>query len=118
MIRKDKNIISYNGKNYPVFPVESQNAFLEVGIVTFRYFPKDSLLIATDAFMKIFGPRRFYDNMPYSIANDIVADKDRGILYNMAKKVDSGEKKVVAEMHSKNGRIYRVTMVTINSDKD
>ena len=118
MIRKDKNIISYNGKNYPVFPVESQNAFLEVGIVTFRYFPKDSLLIATDAFMKIFGPRRFYDNMPYSIANDIVADKDRGILYNMAKKVDSGEKKVVAEMHSKNGRIYRVTMVTIKSDKD
>lgn len=117
MPKQEENVIFYKGKKYPMFSLESQRAFLEIGMVTFRFFPKDNLVITTDAFISRFKVERFYTTLS-SIGDTLIAEEDRCFLYEMATRLNAGEKKIVVEVHSKAGNLFRVTLVTIKTDKD
>ncbi len=114
----DLNSIEYNGKKYNLLQKEIQQAFLEVGILTFRYYPQEKLMITSDFFREVLHSEKIYTNMPYSLADSLIHEDDREALCQMADKILAGEKKVVAELRTRKGRFSRVTIVAIEWDKE
>lgn len=110
----EKKVVSYNGREYPVFPSESQRVFKESGIDAFMYFPEDRLLIASESFRETFDAEQFYPSMPDSIIPKIL-DSDVPRFREFVKKIDSYEEKAVAEIHAHDGKLYRVTMFPVKN---
>jgi len=107
----------HNGKTYKILSSFFHDAFAEIGILTFRYFPQDKLLMCSEPFMKHLHCERFYDNMPSSFANKFFSKDDQKRIIDMAKRLDAGEKKVSEVLTSKENHTSLVTAVAIELDK-
>ena len=60
--------VLYKGKTYYEPDRRAQQALVSAGIYSFRYYPKDSLVVAADLTVENFGCEKFYDPMPQSMA--------------------------------------------------
>ena len=95
-----------------------QDALLAIGILTFRYYPQEKLLIASDNFVSVLKAEKIYTNMPKSLADSFIAEEDRAILYDMATRIDNGERKVSEILATRSGRLSRVTICAIETSPD
>ncbi len=118
VINKNPNSINFNGKTYNFLSREMQDALLAIGILTFRYYPQEKLLIASDNFVSVLKAEKIYTNMPKSLADSFIAEEDRAILYDMATRIDNGERKVSEILATRSGRLSRVTICAIETSPD
>ena len=111
--------VTYNGKEYYEPEIETQMAFAECEMHTFRYYPKERLMIASDFFVNAFDTPKFYPDMPESLADSFILPEDRSLLYELYNSVHSGKRKSTAILRTVRGeRVSRVTAVTIKYDDD
>lgn len=109
----------YQGKSYQEPDYETQKVVASGGIYLFRYYPKDRLLIAAEITMEKFSCRRFYPDMPQSLADDMVFEDDKAVFYNMYEAIDNGAQKSDAVFRSKDGAAYtRVVLSVLESDEN
>lgn len=71
----------YEGKSYPEPDYDVQKAVSVSGMNFFRYYPQDRLVIVAEVTVEKFSCKRFYPNMPYSFADDMVYDNDRAVFW-------------------------------------
>ncbi|MCR5218318.1 EAL domain-containing protein [Treponema sp.] len=107
----------YNGKSYYEPPAETQQALHDVKIHTFRYYPQDKLMIASDMFVKEFHCEKYFSNTPQSITS-LVCSEDAGKIYSIATDIDSGKEKVSLTVRSQHkNTTFRVTVTAAKKDE-
>ncbi len=109
--------VTYKGKKYYEVDPRAQQSLGAAGIYSVRYYPKDSLLVMTDLTMKQFGFDKFYDPVPDSLIERLVASEDEEICRGLFEKVDAGEHRVSATLRlGKKRLLMRVTMTITDWD--
>ena len=106
----------YGGKIYEEPDYEVQKAVSIGGINLFRYYPKDRLVIVAEITAEKFSCKRFYPDMPYSFAKDMVYEADVPDFYKMYEAIDNGEKKAAAVFRLKDGMISVRVILTVLDD--
>ena len=109
----------YEGKSYPEPDYDVQKAVSVSGINFFRYYPQDRLVIVAEITAEKFSCKRFYPNMPYSFADDMVFDNDRSVFLDMYKAIDCGDKKSTSIFRLKDGFTYvRMVLSVLETDEN
>ena len=109
----------YEGKSYPEPDYDVQKAVSVSGLNFFRYYPQDRLVIVAEVTVEKFSCKRFYPNMPYSFADDMVYDNDRAVFLDMFKAIDSGDKKSTSIFRLKDGFTYvRMVLSVLETDEN
>ena len=109
----------YEGKSYPEPDYDVQKAVSVSGMNFFRYYPQDRLVIVAEVTVEKFSCKRFYPNMPYSFADDMVYDNDRAVFLDMFKAIDSGDKKSTSIFRLKDGFTYvRMVLSVLETDEN
>lgn len=109
----------YNGKIYKEPDQDAQKAVSESGINLFRYYPKDRLVIVAEVTADTFSCNRFYPDMPFSFAEDMVYDADQAIFCSMYQAIDHGDKKATSIFRLKDGLTYvRVVLSVLEQDEN
>lgn len=111
--------VLYNGKKYYEADRRAQQALVSAGIYSFRYYPKDRLVIATDLTVENFGGEKFYDPIPDCFAEQLILPEDRTLCENLFEKVAQGEKRVSTTLRSKMDRsLIRLTITITDWDEE
>lgn len=111
--------VLYNGKTYYEPDRRAQQALLSAGISSFRYYPKDRLLILTDSAVEKIGCEKFYAPMPQSLIENMIAPEDAALCEKLFEKVDAGEKHVSATLRcKKNQTLIRMTVTLTDWDEE
>ena len=109
----------YCGKKYYEPYRRALQALVSDRIYSFRYYPKDRLVVATDSTVKNFGTKKIYDPMPATMIDHLIMPEDGALCENLFKKVDMGEKRVSANLRQrKDNSLMRVTITTTDWDID
>lgn len=110
--------VLYKGKTYFEADRRAQQALVSAGIYSFRYYPKDSLVVATDLTVENFGCEKFYDPMPQSMEDQLIVPEDRTLCEDLFKKIDQGEKRVSTTLRCRRDQsLIRVTITTTDWDE-
>lgn len=111
--------VLYQGKKYYEPDRRAQQALGSAGIYSFRYYPKDQLVMATDLTAEELGWKKFYDPMPDSLADQLIMPQDRTLCRNLFQKVAQGEKRVSATLRrSTDQSLMRLTITITDWDED
>lgn len=111
--------VLYRGKTYYEPDRQAQQALLSAGISSFRYYPKDRLLIVADLAVEKIGCEKFYAPMPQSLIENMIAPEDAALCEKLFEKVDAGEKHVSATLrYKKNQALIRVTVTVTDWDEE
>lgn len=109
----------YCGKKYYEADWRAQQALVSAGIYSFRYYPKDRLVVTTDSTTKELGTKKIYDPMPMAMMDHLIMPEDGALCEMLFKRVDMGEKRVSANMRQrKDQTLMRVTITTTDWDED
>lgn len=110
--------VFYQGKKYLESDFRAQQALLSAGIYSFRYYPKDRLVIFTDLTVEHLGSEKFYDSMPESLIEKLISPGDGSICRDLFEKVNAGEKRVSATLRLKKDQsLLRVTITLTDWDE-
>jgi signal transduction histidine kinase/DNA-binding response OmpR family regulator len=113
------NRINYKGKVYENSSGLSLNTIASMEIYTFRYFPKDKIIVNDELTMQAYDCRAVYEDMPGSFIDDFVSEEYREQYAQMYADIDAGVKKVsLAFSNKKDDRVCKVTMVPEKYDED
>ncbi|MDD7177780.1 MAG: bifunctional diguanylate cyclase/phosphodiesterase [Lachnospiraceae bacterium] len=109
--------VLYKGKTYYEPDRRAQQALVSAGIYSFRYYPKDSLVVAADLTVENFGCEKFYDPMPQSMAEQLIIPEDQTLCEDLFKKIDQGEKRVSTTLRCRRDQsLICVTITTTDWD--
>ena len=118
MKTRDLETFVFNGKNYSLLSRTFQDAFFSLGLLTFRYYPEEKIMIVSDRFVETCHASKVYSNMPYSFADTVIAEEDRQNFYKLIEKLENGEKKVSDTFESVFGGCFRITIVPCEWNSD
>ncbi|MBB5218294.1 EAL domain-containing protein [Treponema rectale] len=108
--------IEYNGKYYYEPPLETQLALQDIKVHTFRYYPQECLMIASDLFAEDFSCKKFFTNTPHSIT-PLVCPEDANKILNIATEIDAGHDSVSVMVRSTHKNTnYRIKLRVIKKD--
>lgn len=110
--------IVYEGKTYFEPAQDSQKLFEALNMHSFRYYPKDNLIILSDLCYRYFGLDKIFANAPESLVDEVTFPIDRDKHLNLYVRINNGEKRVSASIHCLNGKYYKVSLTTLESDKE
>ena len=111
--------VLYHGKKYYEPDRRAQQALVSAGIYSFRYYPKDRLVVASDLTVENFGCEKFYDPMPEGMVDHLIMPEDRTLFENLFEKVDMGEQRVSTTVRNRMDRsLMRVTITITDWDED
>lgn len=111
--------VLYHGKKYYEPDRRAQQALVSAGIYSFRYYPKDRLVVATDLTVENFGCKKFYDPMPESMVDQLIMPEDRTLFENLFEKIDQGERRVSTTVRNRMDRSLMCLTITITDwDED
>lgn len=111
--------VLYHGKKYYEPDRRAQQALVSAGIYSFRYYPKDRLVVVSDSTVENLGCSKFYDPIPESLVEQLIVPEDRTLCENLFAKVDSGEKRVSVILRSRMDQsLMRMTVTTTDWDEE
>ena len=111
--------VLYHGKKYYEPDRRAQQALVSAGIYSFRYYPKDRLVVVSDSTVENLGCSKFYDPIPESLVEQLIVPEDRTLCENLFAKVDSGEKRVSTILRSRMDQsLMRMTVTTTDWDEE
>lgn len=111
--------VVYCGKKYYEPDRGAQRALGSAGIYSFRYYPKDHLVVATDLTVENFECDKFYDPMPDSLADRMIVPQDRMLCVELFEKIDQGEKRVSTTLRKKKDHsLICLTITTTDWDEE
>ena len=87
--------VLYHGKKYYEADRRAQVALASAGIYSFRYYPKDRLVIMTDLTVENFGCEKYYDPVPGRIVEQLVVPEDRKLCEDLFDKIDQAENRIM-----------------------
>ncbi|MDD7641907.1 MAG: bifunctional diguanylate cyclase/phosphodiesterase [bacterium] len=109
----------YCGKKYYEPDWRAQQALVSAGIYSFRYYPKDRLVVVTDATVKELGAKKVYDPMPAAMKDHLIMTEDAAQCTDLFQKVDRGEKRVAANLRRRSDHaLMHVTITTTDWDEE
>ena len=97
---------------------EIEKAFLQVGILTFTYFPQEKIMEASNSFADFFKCPHHFENMPQSLADALIHPDDHIALSQLAEEIDKGTVNVCANLRTQSGYLSRVTIVASEFDEN
>lgn len=105
----------FNGKCYFEPEIETQAALAAVGIYTFRYYPQDNIIMASDYAVKNFGGEKFITDLENNVYVNLTVQKEK--VRGLFTKIDAGRQRASAKIITKeNGRAYKITMSVLEKD--
>jgi PAS domain S-box-containing protein len=111
--------INYKGKDYELPENPSLTAMASMGICTFRYYPKDRIIINSKGATEQYSCKQIYENMPYDFIEDKVCEKFKEDCIKMYNAIHLGAKKASTTFMIKNSRKgCKVTLSPIKYDED
>lgn len=111
--------VLYHGKKYYEPDRRAQQALVSAGIYSFRYYPKDHLVVTSDLTVENYGCEKFYDPVPGSLADQLIVSEDRAMCENLFEKINAGEKRVSTTLRiRKDQTLLRLTITTTDWDED
>ena len=111
--------VLYHGKKYYEPDRRAQQALVSAGIYSFRYYPKERLVVVSDSTVENFGCEKFYDPMPESMVDHLVMPEDRTLFENLFEKVDMGERHVSTTVRNRMDRsLMRLTITITDWDEE
>ena len=84
--------IVYEGKTYFEPAQDSQKLFEALNMHSFRYYPKDNLIILSDLCYRYFGLDKIFANAPESLVDEVTFPIDRDKHLNLYVRINNGEK--------------------------
>jgi signal transduction histidine kinase/ActR/RegA family two-component response regulator len=109
--------ISCNDKRYEWPEDAAVKAMSEMGIFIFRYYPKENMIINSDAAMEHLGCKQLYRNMPESFVDDVVEESYADDYTEMYKEINEGAESATVTFKTKEGdRASRVSLSPIKYD--
>lgn len=109
----------YNGKKYYEPEMDTQLAFEAVDIYTFRYYPQDKIIIASDVVVERFGVSKVVFDIKKELAKGNISSEESHKVIDIFKAIDKGEKKVGTKLYSNDRkRKFELTLSTLESDDD
>jgi signal transduction histidine kinase/DNA-binding response OmpR family regulator len=113
------NRINYKGKEYEISSGLSLKTIASMEFYTFRYFPKDKIIVNDELTMQAYDCRAVYEDMPGSFIDEFVSEEYREQYAQMYADIDAGAKKAsLAFSNKKDERVCKVTMVPEKYDED
>lgn len=111
--------VLYHGKKYYEADRRAQVALASAGIYSFRYYPKDRLVIMTDLTVENFGCEKYYDPVPERIVEQLVVPEDRKLCEDLFDKIDQGEKRVSTTLRTRQDQsLLRLTVTITDWDEE
>lgn len=111
--------VLYHGKKYYEADRRAQVALASAGIYSFRYYPKDRLVIMTDLTVENFGCEKYYDPVPGRIVEQLVVPEDRKLCEDLFDKIDQGEKRVSTTLRTRQDQsLFRLTVTITDWDEE
>lgn len=111
--------VLYHGRKYYELDPGIQQALASACIYSFRYYPKDRLVVMADLTVENFGCEKFYDPVPGSMADRLFMPEDRTLCEDLFRKVDMGEKRVTTTLRMKQDHsLICLTITTTDWDED
>lgn len=111
--------VLYHGKKYYEADRRAQVALASAGIYSFRYYPKDRLVIMTDLTVENFGCEKYYDPVPGRIVEQLVVPEDRKLCEDLFDKIDQGEKRVSTTLRTRQDQsLLRLTVTITDWDEE
>ena len=111
--------VLYHGKKYYEADRRAQVALASAGIYSFRYYPKDRLVIMTDLTAENFGCEKYYDPVPGRIVEQLVVPEDRKLCEDLFDKIDQGEKRVSTTLRTRQDQsLLRLTVTITDWDEE
>lgn len=111
--------VLYCGKKYYEPDWRAQQALASAGIYSFRYYPKDQVVVVTDMTVRQFGCKKIYDPMPDNLMDHLIMPQDRALCESLFKKVDMGEKRVSTTLRRRSDHLLmRLTITITDWDED
>lgn len=111
--------VLYHGKKYYEADRRAQVALASADIYSFRYYPKDRLVIMTDLTVENFGCEKYYDPVPERIVEQLVVPEDRKLCEDLFDKIDQGEKRVSTTLRTRQDQsLLRLTVTITDWDEE
>lgn len=111
--------VLYHGKKYYEADRRAQVALASADIYSFRYYPKDRLVIMTDLTVENFGCEKYYDPVPGRIVEQLVVPEDRKLCEDLFDKIDQGEKRVSTTLRTRQDQsLFRLTVTITDWDEE
>lgn len=111
--------VLYHGKKYYEADRRAQVALASADIYSFRYYPKDRLVIMTDLTVENFGCEKYYDPVPERIVEQLVVPEDRKLCEDLFDKIDQGEKRVSTTLRTRQDQsLFRLTVTITDWDEE
>ncbi|MDD6306428.1 MAG: response regulator [Clostridiales bacterium] len=106
----------YNEKVYKETDSSAQRALDAIGINSFRYYPKEKLLVNSDTTIRNYQCDKFVPNMPQGFADAYVCAEDREICCELYERVENGEQNATAIYRIHNNVTVKVTLIIVTFD--
>ena len=106
----------YNEKVYKETDSSAQRALDAIGINSFRYYPKEKLLVNSDTTIRNYQCDKFVPNMPQGFADAYVHAEDREICCELYERAGNGEQNATAIYRIHNDRTVKVTLIIVTFD--
>jgi signal transduction histidine kinase/ActR/RegA family two-component response regulator len=111
--------IDYNEKLYGMPEDVYSKSMADMGILMFRYYPKEKMIINSNAVMSHLGCKRMYLDMPKSFAEDEVDEKFVSAYEKVYDDIGNGEKEAGAIFKLKEaGGTYMITLSSVEYDDE
>lgn len=110
--------VIYQGKSYYEPSPDAQQALVSAGIFSFRYYPMERLFVATDMMVENTGCQKFYNDMPYTMMEDLILPEDHRLCEELFRRIEQGETRVATTLRrKKDGSLVRITMTRTAKDE-
>ncbi len=98
--------------------LESQMALQALKIHTFRFYPKEKLIMLSESTARHFGCKRHYENAPDSVADSFVFSKDKEKNNRTYQRILEGPDTVSETLRTADGnRFYRLALSVMERDE-
>jgi signal transduction histidine kinase/DNA-binding response OmpR family regulator len=111
--------IQYNGKQYENTSDSARTAMGALGVYTFRYYPKEKIIINDALTAEAYHCQPLYSDMPHSFIQAFVDDAYKEAYAEMYAAIDRGEKKACMTFRMKHSDAFcKVSMAPTTFDEN
>lgn len=109
--------VEYKGKTYYEIDPESQMDLKTMEAYSFRYYPKDRLVIISDTMMETFHCSKFYENLPDSMYVDLISPSHNEAMWKIHDRIKAGDEKVEVNLESRDGHYFKISLAVSARDE-